>query len=86
MIINQLSNAISISYHKVENILHNGFDMMNVSAWLVSHLLSPDQKHTRLIILEEDLTLFEADLAGFCEQFLRKYECWIQYFVSETRK
>lgn len=43
--------------------------------WWVPELLTPDQKHTRLVTLQVNLTLFEADTAGFLERFLIQDEC-----------
>ena len=45
----------------------------------------PDQKHTRLVMLQANLVLFEADPASFLESFLTQDECWGHHFEPEPR-
>ena len=52
LIYNQTANAVGISREQVENILHNELGMSKVSTEWVSWLLMPDQKHTRLVMLQ----------------------------------
>ena len=74
--ISHLANVISISRERLDNILHNELDMSKVSARWVSRLLTPNQKLTRLVMLEANLATFEADLDRFVEHFLTQDECW----------
>lgn len=62
--VNQIANAV-----RGENILHNELGMLKVSARWAPRLLTPDQKHTRLVMSQENLTRLEADPAGFLECF-----------------
>ena len=63
--VNQIANAEGISQERVINILHNELGMSKVSAWWVPLHLTPDQKHTRLVMSQANLALFEADPAIF---------------------
>ncbi|XP_029636973.1 uncharacterized protein LOC115212274 [Octopus sinensis] len=77
-------NAVSISREKLENILHKELRIMKISTQWVPCLLPPDQKCTRLVTSQENLTLFEAEPSGFLEHFLTQDECWLHHFEPET--
>eukprot|EP00106_Octopus_bimaculoides_P022919 XP_014790361.1 PREDICTED: histone-lysine N-methyltransferase SETMAR-like [Octopus bimaculoides] len=83
---NQIANAVGISRERVENILHNELGMSKGSARWVLRLLTPDQKHTRLVMSQANLTLFEANPGGFLERFLTQDECWVHHFEPETKR
>ena len=53
--------AVGISCERVENIFHKELGMLKVSTRWVPHLLTPDQEHTRLIVSQANLAVFEAD-------------------------
>ena len=83
--ISHLANVISMSCKQVENILHNKLGMSKVSARWVPQLLTPDQKLTRLVMSEANLSRFEADPDRFVERFLAQDECWVHHFEPETK-
>ncbi|XP_076059482.1 protein GVQW3-like [Oratosquilla oratoria] len=59
--VNQIANTSGISRERVENILHKERDISKMSARWVLRLMTSDQKHTRLIMSQANLSLFEAD-------------------------
>lgn len=81
--IDQIVNAISISRKRTENIMHDEFGLTNVSIWWVSHFLTPDKKLSKLIILRDNLLLFEANPLGFLEHLLSQDEC---HFEPERKR
>ena len=84
--VHQIANAAGISCEPVENILHNELGMSKVSARCVPWLLTPDQQHTKLVMSQANLTLFETDPAGFLERFLTQDECWVHHFEPEIKR
>ena len=86
LIINQIADVVAISRERVENILHKELGIPKVSAMWVPHLLTPDQKHTRLVVLQAYLAVFEADPDSFLERFLTQNECWVHHFEAETKQ
>ena len=68
--VNQIADAVAISREPVENILHQELDMSKVSARWMPHLLTPAQKHTRLVMSEPNLALFETYSDSFLQRFL----------------
>lgn len=83
--VNQMANTVAISLEQVENILHRELGMSKVSARVLC-LLMPDQKHTRLVMPQENLALFEAGPASFFERFLPQDECWVHHFDPEIKQ
>ena len=84
--INQIVDAVVISRERVENILHQELGMSKVSARWVPRLLTPAQKHTRLVMLQANLALFDMNIDSFLERFLTQDECWIHHFEAETKR
>lgn len=73
LIINQTANVASISYERVENILHNELGMTKVSAQWMPRLMTADQKaHQTDHITSYDIKL---EPAGFLESLLTQDEC-----------
>ena len=70
--VHQIVYDVAISRERVENILHNELGTSKVSALWVPQVWTPDQKHTRLVMSQANLALFEADPATFLERFLTK--------------
>ena len=68
--VNQMADAVAIFLKQLENILHQELGMSKVSAWWAPHLLMPAQKHTRLVLSQENLALFETNPDSFLERFL----------------
>ena len=81
--VNQIANAVAISRERVEN---QELGMSKVSAWWVPRLLTPAQKHTRLVMSQANLALFETNPDSFLEHFLTHDECWIYHFEAETKR
>ena len=77
---------VAISRERVENILHKELGMSKVSARWVPRLLTPDQKHTWLVMSQANLAVFEADPDSFLERFFTQDECWVCHFEAETKR
>ena len=84
--VSHIANAIGISHERVENILHKELGMSKVSGRWVPRLLTPDQRHTRLVMSLANLKSFEADPADFIERFITQDECWVHHFEPETKR
>ena len=65
--VNKIADAVAISREGVENIFQKELGMSKVSARWVSRLLTPDQKHTRLVVSQANLAVFETDRESFLE-------------------
>ena len=65
--------------HCVASFQINPLWISKVSARDMQWLLMPDHKHTRLVMSQVNLALFEADLADL-EHFLTQDECWVHHF------
>ena len=63
--VTQIANAIGISRERVENTLHNENSTSKVSVRYVLRLLTPDQKHTRLVMWQANLTFLKQILQFF---------------------
>ena len=63
--VNQIANTVGISRERLGNILHKELDMSKVSARWVPRLLTSDLKHTRLVMSQANLAVFEADPVSF---------------------
>ena len=85
--LNQIANTVGISDEQVENILHNELGMSKVSERWMPQLLTPDQKLTRLTMLQANLAFFFlADQASILDHFLTQDECWVHHFEPETKR
>ena len=73
--VNQIADAVAISRERVDNVLHQELGMSKVSARWVPRLLTPAQKHNRLIMSEANLTLFETNPDSFFKRFLTQELC-----------
>ena len=83
---NQIADAVAISREQVKDILHQELGMSKVFAQWVPRLLTPAQKHTRLVMSQANLSFFEMNLDSFLEHFLTQNECWVHHFEAETRQ
>ena len=61
--VNQIADAVAISRERVENILHQELGISKVSTRWVPRLLMLAQKHTRLVMSQANLALFETTSA-----------------------
>ena len=59
--VNQMVDAVAISRERVDNVPHQELGMSKVSARWVPRLLTPAQKHNRLVMSQANLTLFETN-------------------------
>lgn len=84
--VNQIANTATNSCKQVEKIRRKEFGLSKVSVLWVPRILTSDQKHTRLVMSQENLAPFEADPASFLERFLTQDECWVQHFETETKR
>ena len=84
--VNQIADAVAIFPERVENILHQELGISKVSARWAPRLLTPAQKHTRLVMSQANLALFETNPDSFLKRFLTKDECLVHHFEAETKR
>ena len=84
--VTKIADAVAISREQVEKILHQELGMSKVSARRVLRLLTPVRKHTRLVISQANLALFETNPDSFLERFFTQDECWVHHFEAETKR
>ena len=83
--VNRIADAVAISHEQVESILHQELGMSKMSAWWVPCLLMPAQKHTRLVMSQANLALFDTNPDSFLKCFLTQDECLVYHFKAETK-
>lgn len=76
IIINQISNTISTSRVRAENIRQNELSMSKISARWLKRLLTLGQKNNPLITWRKKLTLFESDQPVFLVHFVSPDASW----------
>ena len=84
--VNQIADAVAIFCERVENVLHEELGMSKVSTRWVPCLLTPAQKHTKLVMSQENFSLFKTNPDSFLERFLIQDECWVHHFEAETKR
>lgn len=71
-------------YERVQKILRKDLGMTKVYVWWVICLRKHVEKFTKLITLQENLILFEADPTGFLGHLLRLV--LVHHFESEIKR
>jgi histone-lysine N-methyltransferase SETMAR len=82
----EIAENISISKEHVGHILHEELDMKNLCAGWVPHLLTADQKHTRMKISEQCSKRFNKNKTDFVHRFIILDETWIHHYTSESKQ
>ena len=59
---------------------------MNELRTFFTRNLASDQKLTRLVMLEANLAMFEADSDSFPKRFITRDECCVQHFKPEIKR
>jgi len=80
------AETIGISEECVGYILHEELVMKKLCARWVPHLLTADQKCTRLKISEQCLERFNKNRTDFVRRFITMDETWIHHYTRESKQ
>jgi histone-lysine N-methyltransferase SETMAR len=86
MKVHKIDETIGISKEHVGYILHEELDIKKLCAKWVPHLLTADQKHTRMKITEQCLERFNKNKTDFMCQFITMDETWIHHYTSKSKQ
>jgi histone-lysine N-methyltransferase SETMAR len=87
MKVHEIAETTGISKECVGYILHEQLDMKKLCARWVPHLLSADQKHTRMNISEQCLDSFNKNKTDFVRhRFITMDETWIYHYTPEPKQ
>jgi histone-lysine N-methyltransferase SETMAR len=81
MKVREIDETIGISKEHVGYILHEALDMKKLCTRWVPHLLTADQKHTRVKISEQCLECFNKNKTDFVHRFITVDETWIHHYT-----
>jgi hypothetical protein len=86
MKVREIAETIGTSKERVEYILHEELDMKKLRARWLLHLLTADQKRTRMKISEQCLEHFNKNETDFVRQFITMEETWIHHYTPESKQ
>jgi len=86
MKVREITETIGISKERVGYILHEELDMKKLYARWVLHLLTADQKRTRMKISEQCLERFNKNKTDFMRRCITMDETWIHHYTPESRQ
>jgi len=87
MKMHETAETIGISKECVGYIMHEELDMKKLCARWVPHLLTADQKRTRMKISEQCLERFNKNKTDFVwRQFITMDESWIHHYTPESKQ
>jgi hypothetical protein len=78
--------TLGISNERVGYILHEELDMKKLCVRWVPHLLTADQKRTRMKISEQCLECFTKNKTDFVCRFITLEETWIHHYTPESKQ
>jgi len=84
--VREIAETIGISKECVGYILHEELDMKKLCARWVLHLLTADQKRTRMKISEQCLEHFNKNKTDFIRQFITVDETWFHHYTPESKQ
>jgi histone-lysine N-methyltransferase SETMAR len=84
MKVREIAETVGISKESVGYILHEELDMKMLCARWVPHLLTADQKHTRMEISEQSLERFNKNKTDFVRRFITMDETLIHHYTPES--
>jgi len=82
----EIAETIGISKERVGYILHEEFDMKKLCARWVPHLLTADQKRTRMKISEQCFERFNKNKTDFVRRCITMDETWIHHYTPEAKQ
>ena len=82
----EITETIGMSKECVGYILHEELDMKKLCARWVPHVLTVDQKCTRMKISEECLEHFNENKTDFVHRFITMDETWIHHYTPESKQ
>ena len=86
MKVREIAETIGISKECVGYILHEEMDMKKLCARWVPHLLTADQKCTRVKISDQCLQRFNKNKTDFVHRFITMNETWIHHYTPESKQ
>jgi len=86
MLVREIAETIGISKERVGYILHKEVDMKKLCARWVPHMLTADQKRTRMKIFEQCLECFNKNKTNFVRRFITMDETWIHHYTPEFKQ
>jgi len=82
----EIAETMGISKERVRHILHEELDMKKLCARWMPHLLTADQKRTRMKISEQCLQRFNKTKTDFVHCFITTDETWIHHYTPESKQ
>jgi histone-lysine N-methyltransferase SETMAR len=82
----EIAETICISKECAGYILHEEVDMKKLCARWLKHLLTADQKCTRMKISEQCLQHFNKNKTDFGRQFIIMDETWTHHYTPESKQ
>jgi hypothetical protein len=86
MEVREIAEIIGISKERVGYILHEELDMKKLCTRWVPHLLTADQKRTRMEVSEQCLEHFNKNKTDFVHRFITVDEAWIHHYTPESKQ
>jgi histone-lysine N-methyltransferase SETMAR len=86
MKVREIAETIGISKERVGYILHGELDMKKLCALWVPHLLTADQKRTRMKTSEQCLERFNKNETDFVCRFITMDETWIHHYTPKSKQ
>jgi histone-lysine N-methyltransferase SETMAR len=84
--VREIAETIGISKERIGYIFHEKLDMKKLCTRWVPHLLTADQKHTRMKISEQCLEHFNKNKTDFVQRFITMDEIWIHHYTPEFKQ
>jgi histone-lysine N-methyltransferase SETMAR len=86
MKVREIAETICISKERVGYILHEELDTKKLCARWVPHLLTADQKRTRMRISKQCLKRFKKNETDFVRRVIAVDETWIHHYTPESKQ
>ena len=86
MTVQQIAEAVDISYGSAQSILHNDLGLSKQCARWVPKMLQPHQKNIRCELSTAILTMINFDEEIFLRQLVTGDETWIYQYDPETKR
>lgn len=86
MTVEQIAEALGLSYGCVWNILHEDLGMSKLNARWVPKLLTDSQKKVRADVCKELLNQYNANPGQFLSQVVTGDESWFHYYEPESKR
>lgn len=84
--VHELAQAIGIADGSIHEILTNVLGMRKLLSRWVPHLLTSEQKRTRMKLSQQHLDLFLKNKTDFTRRFITMDETWVYHYDPELRQ